>query len=599
MSTQFQKKSFGPKRGGPRKHVTFGRSGQSQEDRASKLPVPPVENNIRIITLAGTEEIGRNMTAIEHNGDVFVIDAGFTSKDETTPGVDYILPNIKYLEDRVDQIRGVFAMHSHTDHIGALPYIMPTLGAVPVFARLITAVLIKKQQETFPKLESLDIRVIEKNQSVKIGSHIVHFFAVTSYLPDAMGIRIETPAGEIVHTGILRLHHQQGKILPDTEREFAIFEHTKTLCLLSDSTNTERPGFAITELEVMNNIDTIVKNAQGRIIFGAFPAQITRLLHIIDTAISLGKKIVAEGRSMKRNLEIVDQLSMHKHNMSHFIQSEDMHLYRPEDIVILATGPEGDEYEELERAAKGQHAHISINEHDTVVLSSSTISGYERNIQKLKDILSRGGARMVHYNTSDVNASSHAHRDEVAYMIRKIAPRYMIPISGCHYMLTVLGELARVMLVPEENIAVPQNGSVIDIVSDGSSIRILREKAPNTKVLVDGMSVSDVQEVVIKDRQALSEDGMFVIIAVVDNTTGALRKSPDIISRGFVYLKESQELLRESRDIIKNTIEEFTMNKSRIFDMDDLKQDVTESVSKYLSQKTQKNPVVIPVILSI
>lgn len=598
MSVPFQKKSYGPKSGGSR-----GRFGsyapKAPEDRQSKLPVPPVGDAIRIITLAGTEEIGRNMTAIEHDGDVFVIDAGFTSKDETTPGVDYILPNTKYLEERAGQIRAVFAMNSHTDHIGALPYIMPTLGSVPVFARLITAVLIKKQQETFPRLLGLDIRVIEKNQSVQMGRHMVHFFAVNTHLPDAMGIRIETPLGDIVHTGILRLNHKDGVILPDTELEFKAFENTKILCLMSDSTNTEKPGFAISEAEVIQNIYTIMEETHGRLIFGAFPAQITRLLHIIDKAIAMGKKIVTEGRSMKRNLEIVDQLSLHKHDMSHFIQSEDMHLYKPEEILILATGPEGDEYVELERAASGQHRHIIINEHDTVVLSSSTISGYERNIQKLKDVLSREGAHMVHYNTSDVNASSHAHRDEVAYMIRKINPRYIVPVSGCHYMLTVLGELARTLGIPESNVSIPQNGSVTDISSDGSTIRQLREKAPNTKVLVDGMSVSDVQEVVIKDRQTLAEDGMFVIVTAIDMHTGTLRKSPDIISRGFVYLKESQELLRESRDIIKQTIEARVAKDGKMLDMDDLKQDVADSVSKYLLQKTQKRPVVIPVILSI
>jgi ribonuclease J len=600
MAIPYQKKSFDHKREGSRGHFGHGRQPRPpQEDKQSKLPVPPALNNIRIITLAGVEEIGRNMTVLEHNDDIFVFDAGFSSKDETTPGVDYILPNTKYLEERAQNIRAVFAMHSHTDHIGALPFIMPMFGKVPVFARLITAVLIKKQQETFPKLQGLDIRVIEKNQSVTIGSHTVHFFAVNSHLPDGMGVRIETESGDIVHTGILRLHHENGTILPDTEAEFKAFENNKVLCLLADSTNTEKPGFATTEKEVMQNIDAIMENTKGRIIFGAFPAQITRLLHIIDKAVLLNKKIVTEGRSMKRNIEIVEQLSMHKHDASHFIRPEDMHLYPASEIVILATGPEGDEYAELERAADGLHRHIIIEEGDTVVLSSSTISGYERNIQKLKDILSREGARIIHYTTSDINASSHAHRDEVAYMIRKIAPQYMIPISGCHYMLTVLGELARTLGIPESRIVIPQNGSVIDMAPDGSSIRMLREKAPNTKVLVDGMSVSDVQEVVIKDRQALANDGMFVIVSVLDTARGQLRKSPDIISRGFVYLKESQELLRESREIIKKTIEVRALKDGAALDVDDLKQEVVESISKYLLQKTQKRPVVIPVILTL
>lgn len=596
MAHPFQKKSFGNKRS-PYNARGHARAKSNDNTKQSKLPVPPVDDNIRIITLSGTEEIGRNMTAIEHGNDVFIIDAGFSSKDETTPGVDYILPNIKYLEERAQHVRAVFAMNSHTDHIGALPYIMPSLGRIPIFARLITAVLIKKQQETFPRLDPLDIRVIEKNQSIQIGSHTVHFFAVTQILPDTMGIRIETPAGDVVHTGVLRIANQKGSITPEMEKEFKQFETINTLCLLSDSTNAEKPGFAISEQTVMENITHIFDTAHGRLIFGAFPAQITRLVHVINEAVKRGKKIVSEGRSMRRNIEIVEQLSMHKHDPSCFIRAEEMHAYKPEDIVILATGPEGNEYVELERAAEGMHRSIIIEENDTVVLSSSTISGYERNIQKLKDLLSRAGAHIVHYNTSDVNASSHAHREEASYLIRKIAPRYVVPVSGCHYMLTVLGALAQTMLVPEENVIIPQNGSVIDISADGSSIRLLRERAPNTKVLVDGMSVSDMQDIVIKDRQALSEDGMFVIVAAINKDTGLLRKSPDIISRGFVYLKESQELLRESREIIKNTIETETQKGIQNIDMDELKQDVAEHVGKYLLQKTEKHPVVIPVIL--
>lgn len=566
-----------------------------------KFVIPPLEaGTVRIIPIGGVEEVGRNMTVIEHDQDIFIVDTGLSSKDSEIPGVEFILPNTKYLQEKKSHVRAIFAMNSHADHIGGIPYLAQGMGNPPVFARLISAVLIKKQQELFPKSPALEIRVIEKDQSVKIGNHVVHFFGITKELPDAMGVRIETPYGEVVHTGNLRITQTENQITKDWETVLSQFNDTKTLCLLSDSINTEKPGFSIPEHTVMKNIDELMEKATGRIIFGAFPAQITRLLHIIDTAIRLNKKIAVEGKSMRRNMDVVNELSMHKHPASNFIRTEEISKYRPEEIVILATGSEGNEYSELIKAASNQHRFISIMEGDTIILSSSTISGFERSIQKLKDLLSREGARIVHYQTSDVNASSHAHKEEASLFIRKTHPQFFIPISGHHYMLTVHAELARTLAIPESNIAIPQNGSIIEIRNDGTSLHTLREKAPHAKVLVDGISVGEVQEVVIKDRQMLAEDGMFVIVAAVDGATGALCKSPDIISRGFVYLKESQALLREARILIKKSLEDQTIKTGPAdIDVDELKQVVTNDISKFLLQKTAKRPVVIPVILKI
>ena len=589
----------------PNKHKQFGDRFSSPDNRPMLAKdrvtnnIPDSGDNVRIIPLGGVEEVGRNMTVIEYKNDIFVVDAGFSFKDESAPGIDYILPNTKYLEERKHKIRAVIITHGHLDHIGALPYIMPLIGNPPIYTRLLTAVMIKKRQEEFPQMPALDIRVVEKNQTISLGDRTLNFFSVTHTIPDSMGLILETPLGNIVHTGDLKLEHENGVPSENEAKEYARFENMDVLLLMSDSTNVEKPGFSIPEHLVIQNIGEIIKNTKGRLILGAFSSQLERLVRVIEIAASLNKKVVVEGRSMKTNIDIIEQLGMLKVDRGILISTEEMGNFPPDRLVILATGAQGDEYGALMRAANKTHRNLKIVKGDVIILSSSIIPGNERGVQKLKDLLSRQGAKIIHYQTSDVHSSGHANRDEMAWFHRKIHPRFFIPIHGYHYMLTVHADLARTLGIPESNVFVPDNGAVIEIRPDGTG-SALREKAPAAKVMVDGTSVSDIQEVVIKDRQMLAEDGMFVIVAVIDGASGQLRKSPDIISRGFVYLKESQELLRHARTIIKKTIEDVTMRQGQNgIDVDYLKQTVTDTVGRFLLQKTAKRPVVIPVILSI
>lgn len=589
----------------PNKHKQFGDRFSSPDNRPMLAKdrvtnnIPDSGDNVRIIPLGGVEEVGRNMTVIEYKNDIFVVDAGFSFKDESAPGIDYILPNTKYLEERKHKIRAVIITHGHLDHIGALPYIMPLIGNPPIYTRLLTAVMIKKRQEEFPQMPALDIRVVEKNQTISLGDRTLNFFSVTHTIPDSMGLILETPLGNIVHTGDLKLEHEGGVPSENETKEYARFENMDVLLLMSDSTNVEKPGFSIPEHLVIQNIGEIIRNTKGRLILGAFSSQLERLVRVIEIAASLNKKVVVEGRSMKTNIDIIEQLGMLKVDRGVLISTEEMGNFPPDRLVILATGAQGDEYGALMRAANKTHRNLKIVKGDVIILSSSIIPGNERGVQKLKDLLSRQGAKIIHYQTSDVHSSGHANRDEMAWFHRKIHPRFFIPIHGYHYMLTVHADLARTLGIPESNVFVPDNGAVIEIRPDGTG-STLREKAPAAKVMVDGTSVSDIQEVVIKDRQMLAEDGMFVIVAVIDGASGQLRKSPDIISRGFVYLKESQELLRHARTIIKKTIEDVTMRQDQNgIDVDYLKQTVTDTVGRFLLQKTAKRPVVIPVILSI
>ncbi len=557
-------------------------------------------DSIRIVPLGGVEEIGRNMTAIEYGNDIVVIDIGFQFKDENTPGIDYILPNTKYLEERQDKIRAVIITHGHLDHIGGIPYIMPRIGNPPLYTRLLTSILIQKRQEEFTHVPKLDIKVVEKEETLTLGGLKIKFFAVTHTIPDAMGIIVQTPFGSIVHTGDLKLDHVDGIPTVEEEAEYdRAFKNENVLLLMADSTNVENPGFSIPEKTVHKNIEEIIKNVQGRLIIATFSSLLERLLRIIDFAEKYGKKVVVEGRSMKSNIEICKHLGLLKAKNETMISSDEIESYPPERIIILATGAQGDEFAAMMRMSNKTHTKIKITPRDTIMLSSSVIPGNERAVQKLKDNLSRQGAKIIHYRIADVHSSGHANRDETAWIHKKIHPKFFIPLHGYHYMLRVHGDIAKEANgLKEEDVVIPDNSSIIEIQEGGKKIVKLKEKAANSLVLVDGFSVGDVQDVVIRDRQMLAQDGIFIVFGIINAINGKLKKSPDIISRGFVYLRESQDLLHEVRLVIKETIEKSTRGQNPI-NVDFVKDNITDAVSKFLLNKTAKRPMVIPVILTI
>jgi len=563
--------------------------------------IPPLApDSIRIIPLGGVEEIGRNMTAVEFGNDIIVIDIGFQFKDENTPGIDYILPNTKYLEERRDRVRAVIITHGHLDHIGGIPYIMPRIGNPPLYTRLLTSVMILKRQEEFPQVAKINIQVVEKSSTITVGKLKVKFFAVTHTIPDAMGVVIETPYGSIVHTGDLKLDHMNGIVTPEEEAEYdRVFKNEQVLLLMADSTNVENPGFSIPEKTVHKNIEEIIKNAKGRLIISTFSSLLERLLKIVEFAELYNKKVCVEGRSLKQNIEICKHIGLLKAKKETMITSDDIDKYPPDRIIILATGAQGDEFGAIMRMSNKTHAKIRISPRDTILLSSSIVPGNERAVQKLKDNLSRHGAKIIHYRTADVHSSGHANRDETAWIHRKIHPKFFMPVHGYHYMLRVHGEIAKEANgLKEEDVVIPDNSSIIEIQAGGTKIVKLKEKAASGLVMVDGFAVGDIQDVVIRDRQALAQDGIFIVFGIINGSTGKLKKSPDIISRGFIYLRESQELLHEVRLLIKDTVEKATRGQNPI-NVDFVKDAITDAVSKYLASKTAKRPMVIPVILTI
>jgi ribonuclease J len=568
--------------------------------KKTNLIPPPEKGVIRIIPLGGVEEIGKNMTAIEIDNDIIVIDAGMQFKTEDTPGIDYIIPNTTYLEERKDKIRAMFVTHGHLDHIGGMPLVMSRIGNPPLYSRNLTILMMKKRQEEFPHLPALNANIVEKDSVIYAGSIRIRFFGVTHTVPDSMGLVVETPYGSIVTPGDYKLDQIDGKVTEEEEKEYAFLDKEKVLLLMTDSTNIENEGFALPEIKVHEGLDKLIKQCNGRIIIAAFASHLTRLMKIVEIAESLGKKVALDGRSLKTNMEICEQAGIFKPKKGTIINVEDADKYSPNKVIILMTGAQGEEFAALGRAANKTHKKFTIREGDTIILSASIVPGNEIAVQHLKDNLSRHGVRIISYRTSEeyIHATGHGNQEDIKWLHRKTHPKFFIPIHGWHSMLVKHEELAISLGMSEENIIVPDNGSIIEIVDKGSKMILRKEKAPSGPMMVDGFSIGDEQDVVIRDRVMLAQDGMFVLIATIDSGTGKLRKSPDIISRGFIYLKENQELLHQVRLIIKKTIEDGAAGMHPI-NFDVIKTNLGDNISKFLFQKTAKRPLVIPVLLSV
>jgi ribonuclease J len=561
------------------------------------LPIPPVGDSIRFIPLGGVQEIGKNMTAIEIGEDIIVIDAGIQFKDATTPGIDYLIPNTQYLEERKHKIRAMFITHGHLDHIGGIPYIIDKIGNPPMYSRQFGAIMIQKKMEDFPHLPKIDIKIIEGDETITAGKIKVETFPISHTIPDSMGLIIDTPYGNIVFIEDVRVDNIKCVPTEEEEEQYKRFAGKKYLMLTLDSTSVEKSGYSISENVVIENIEKIIRETDGRLIIGTFASQVERILAIIDAASRLNKKVVVEGRSMKSNLEIIKQLGLV--NTDNVIPISQIDDYPPDRIILLVTGAQGEEFAALMRMANKNHKYVQLRPNDTILLSSSIIPSNYLSVVRLKDQLYRSQAKVITYLDSDVHASGHGNRDELKWIHEHIDYKFFVPLHGYHFLLRQHGELAESIGVSKENIIIPDNGSIIEIQDGGNKIVKLPMRAPHLPVTVDGFEVSQMQDVVIEDRQLLSEAGIFVIVSSINVKTGKLKKSPDIISRGFVYLRESQELLRRSRFLTKRIIEDYTAKNKGPIDFDKVKKMITDEISKFLFQETAKQPLVIPVILGV
>lgn len=575
------------------------RLASSQENGGTKIAPVTDPDVVRVIPVGGVEEVGKNMTIVETADDILIFDAGFqfVSDENDAPGINYILPNTTYLEENKDKIRGLIVTHGHLDHIGGIPFLLERLGNPPIYTRYLTSIMILKRQEEFPHLPKVNMQVVEPWERVKIGSTFIKPFPVTHSIPDSMGISVETKHGNIVISGDLKLAHDDGDPTDDEKKNWGAIGRDTNILFIGDSTNAEKTGFSIPEIRVHTNIADIIKDVQGRLIIGTFASQFERMIHIISICEQLGKKVVTEGRSIKTNIEIAEKAGLLKVQKGTIIPVQEIDNYPADRIVILSTGAQGEEFAALMRIATKRHKFITLSERDTIMLSSSIIPGNELAVQKLKDNIYRRGAKIIHYRASDVHSTGHGNSGELVWINQQVRPNFFMPAYGYHSMIRCHAYAVMESGFKKEHVIIADNGSVIDI-KNGTELNVHKEKAPSEIMMVDGFTVGTRQEVVIRDRQSLAQDGMFVIIATINTKTGKLRKSPDIISRGFVYLRESQGLLAEARILIKKTVEQNAKNMHPV-NLDYLKDEITEAVSAFLLQKTNKTPMVIPVLIGI
>ncbi|MBI2451074.1 MAG: ribonuclease J [Parcubacteria group bacterium] len=551
---------------------------------------------IRIIPLGGFEEIGLNMMIIEYNGKMIIVDMGLGFPEEDMPGIDFIIPNIAYLKGKEKNILGVFITHGHYDHIGAIPYLIEKLGNPPIFTMPLTAGFILKRQEDFPGVPKLEIHRLKKDEVVHLGSFKVGYFRVNHNIPDGIGLVINTPVGKIVHSCDFKFDYTPINDEPIDEKKLKAIGESNVLALLSDSTNAENPGHSLSESVVLENMDQMFQKAKGRIITATFASLISRIQIIFMLAEKYGRKVAIDGYSMKANVAIARELKYLKFSSETLIKPEEVDKFSDNKIVVLGTGAQGEGNAVLMRIASGEHRFIQIKKGDTVIFSSSVVPGNERTVQRLKDTLYRRGAKVYHYKMMDLHAGGHGQQEDLRQMLELIRPKYFIPIHGNYYMLKLHGEIAESVGIKPENIIIAGDGDAIELLS--GKVEVVKEKAPAGYVMVDGLGVGDVGEVVLRDRQVMAQDGMFVVIVIVDSKTGKIRGDPDVISRGFVYLKESRALIGEAKSKVKKIVSkaaspEHTMNWAYVRDQ------IRERLGQFLFSKTERRPMILPVVIEI
>jgi len=567
-----------------------------------KKSTPTVQSfgkKLKVIGLGGLEEVGRNMTVIEYDNEIIIVDMGLMFPEEDMPGIDYIIPDITYLKGRAKDIKGIVITHGHYDHIGAISHLTPELGDPPIYTTPLTAGIINKRHEEY-KLPDLNITIIDpEKDKIQMGQFTVEFFRVNHNIPDSFGVVLKTPIGTIVHTGDFKIDFSPINDKPADLNRIADIGSEGVLALLADSTNAGNPGYQISESSVEKEIEKIFIEADGMIIAGTFASLLNRVQQMFTLAEKYGRKVFLDGRSMISNVDIAHKLGYMKFKPGTLIDGEEIKKYPREKILVIGTGAQGEKNAVLNRIANNDHKFVKIQRGDSMVFSSSVIPGNERTIQSLKDTFYRLGARVYHYKMMDVHAGGHAQQEDLKLTIRLFKPQFYIPIEANFYLRIINADLAKEVGVPEENVLLPENGQITEFTKQGQEVigTVTETKVPTEYIMVDGLGVGDISNVVLRDRQVLAEDGMFVIIATISKKTGELVGSPDIISRGFVYMKESRKLIEEARHKVKKICRD--NNPDHAADANEIKNKIRNEVGKFLFQKIQRRPMVLPVIIEV
>jgi len=569
--------------------------------KKKKVPLIPdigKKEALKIIPLGGQEEVGRNMTIFEYEKDIIILDMGMQFPEEDMPGIDYIIPNINYLKGREKNIRGVILSHGHLDHIGAAPILLQKLNYPPVVGRDFTIALTKKKLEDYEKGSSGKMKVMKINSikdTFKLGKFNISFFDVEHSIMDAVGVIIKTPEGTVIHPGDWTMEK-------DTQGRPAVsYAHLKNLprpkILMLESlgaivTNPDRT----TEKEMYQNLEKLISDATGKVIIGTFSSQVRRIGHILEYAEKIGKKVALDGYSMKTNIEIAKGLGYIKMHKETLINIKDIHNYPDNKIVIVCTGAQGEGNAVLSRIITDAHRFIKIKKNDTVIFSSSVIPGNESTVQRLKDNLYRKCDNVIHTDVMDVHTSGHCSVYDIQDILRQIRPDFFIPVYANHYMLKEAGKAAIEIGFPKDRIFILDNGSVLDIQNKKGNI--LDKKVDTSYVFVDGLGVGDIGHVVLRDRQVLAADGMFLINVILDSKSKKVVGNIQITSRGFIYVKENFDLVNETKKKVLKVIKDTTSEKSSV-DKKLVENTIRDTVGQFLFSKTQRRPMILPVIIEV
>ncbi len=551
---------------------------------------------LKLCHLGGLEEVGKNMSFLEYGNDILVIDAGFAFPGDDMPGVDYVIPDTSYLVENRRRVKAIVLTHGHMDHIGAIPYIIEKIGSPTIYGTNLTIGILKEKLEEFGLNQKVKTVVVDPDKdNLKLGIFDVSFFRVNHNIPDTVGIVIGTPEGVVVHTADFKFD-----LTPINESVIDLGKISEigrkgVLALYIDSTGARNSGYAVSESEIKTNLHELFTKAKGRIFISSFSTLISRIQQIIDVAVECNRKLTVTGRSMIATIEVASRLGYIKIPDGLMITPQQSARLPEDKVVVLSTGTQGEDTSALTRMSRGDHRFFKIKKGDTVILSSSIIPGNERQVVEVYDNLLRAGAKVIDYKQMDIHTSGHAHQEELKTMMRLINPKYVIPVHGNRYMRQANGDLAKALDYADDDVIVVDNGEVVEF-SDKKS-QILKTRVQTSLVLVDGLGVGDVGNIVIRDRQAMAEGGIFVVILTIDHRTHQIVTSPDIISRGFVYMRAAENLIHRARYEVKQI---FKRNvDQQPIDLQTVKTTIREELGEFLFNETKRRPMVIPVIIEV
>jgi ribonuclease J len=551
------------------------------------------KEKIKIIPLGGLNEIGKNLTAIEYKNDIVVIDCGLKFPDDEMLGIDVVIPDVTYLVKNADRVTGIFLTHAHEDHIGALPYVLKQLN-VPIYGTKLTLGIVGSKLREHALLGVVDLREVKPKDIIKLTSVSVEFIKTNHSIADSVAIAIHTPLGVVLHTGDFKIDFTpiDGKVA-DLAR-FAELGKKGVTVLLADSTNVERPGYTMSESIVGESFEKIFHGAKGRVIVATFASNIHRVQQIITAASKYGRKVALSGRSMENIIAVAIELGYITIEEDALISIDSIGKYRDDEIVMITTGSQGEPMAALSRMAACEHKKVNIQKGDLVILSATPIPGNEKLVSKVINQLFKQGAEVVYEALAEVHVSGHACQEELKLMQTLVKPRFFIPVHGEYRHLKQHGELAVKLGLPEKNVYIGENGDIIEL--SRTSIRKSGTVASG-QVFVDGLGVGDVGNIVLRDRKHLSQDGILTVVVTMGKKTGTVIAGPDIISRGFVYVRESEDLMDRARGVVKEALAE--CEEKHITEWPTIKATIREALREYLYEKTKRRPMILPIIMEV